>query len=413
MFLIFMASPVLQMPDSLYSMLTAESLIQNGSPDLTSYSIPDLETDLQSHAYQMVRTNGKLLYGFAHGSSFLSVPFVELMDVLGVSPATYDRKFSLRGEVVIQKLLAAILSASMVTVFFLTGTLVLSLGWSAVIAAGAGLGTQVWSTASRGVWEHTWEMTLAALVVYVLLASETRAASIRPMLLATLLSWMFFVRPTGAIAVIVVSGYVLARHRSEFIPLAATGTAWLAAFVAYSLRVFGTVVPFYYLSNDPNSLGFHPLMGLYGTLLSPSRGVFIFCPVVAWVLFIALRSWRSMRSWPLAVVALCTSAGILLASAIHPEWWGGACYGPRLLADAVPWLVLLAILGVGAIPPAVRTIRSPIILAGAMLLTISIAMNAVGALSGETMAWNFKGRSPDIMLDWSRPQFLAGWLDQR
>jgi hypothetical protein len=26
------------------------------------------------------------------------------------------------------------------------------------------------------------------------------------------------------------------------------------------------------------------------------------------------------------------------------------------------------------------------------------------------MAWNFTGPSPAIMLDWSRPQFLAAWL---
>jgi hypothetical protein len=77
MFVIFLKSPALQMNDSLYSMLTAESLIHNLSPDLSSYSIPDYDADLPfatvrgSHAYQLVRTNGRLLYGFAHGSFFL------------------------------------------------------------------------------------------------------------------------------------------------------------------------------------------------------------------------------------------------------------------------------------------------------------------------------------------------------
>src|SRR5271165_3843078 len=105
----------------------------------------------------------------------------------------------------------------MVTVFFWTAGFVLSLPWSVVIALGAGLGTQVWSTASRGMWAHTWEIMLAATAARLLLASEVFGAPARPVLLATLLSWMFFVRPTGAIAVIVVSGYVLARRRSEFL----------------------------------------------------------------------------------------------------------------------------------------------------------------------------------------------------
>ncbi len=46
MFIIFLESPASQMNDSCYSMLTAESLIHNLSPDLSSYSIPDFDADL-------------------------------------------------------------------------------------------------------------------------------------------------------------------------------------------------------------------------------------------------------------------------------------------------------------------------------------------------------------------------------
>ena len=80
------------------------------------------------------------------------------------------------------------------------------------------------------------------------------------------------------------------------------------------------------------------------------------------------------------------------------------------MTDAVPWFVLLAILGFDAMPRGVRSIRNPIVGAGALLLLISVAMHACGALSSDTMAWNFTGPSPAIMLDWSRPQFLAPWL---
>ena len=416
MFVIFAKSPVLQMNDSQYSMLTAESLIRNSTPDLSYYSIPEYKTDLPfatlraNHAYQLARTNGRLLYGFAHGSSFLSIPFVVLMSTAGISPATQDRRFDPGGELMIQKLLAAILSASMVTVFFCTAALIMSAQWSAAVAIGAGLGSQVWSTASRGMWSHTWEMTLGSCVVYLLLASEVRRGRVRPVILASLLSWMFFVRPTGAIAVICVSGFVLLRRRAEFLAFAAAGLMWLSAFVAYSLRVFGSAVPYYYLSNDPQSLGLHIVTGLYGVLASPSRGVVVFCPIVAWVLFVVVRFRRSLRSKALAIAATCASGGILLAASIHPEWWGGACYGPRLMADAVPWLVLLGILGIDAMPREVRSIRNPTIAAGAFLLIVSVAMNAGGAISGATMAWNFTGPSPAIMLDWSRPQFLAAWL---
>ena len=416
MFIIFVESPALQINDSLYSMLTAESLIHNYSPDLSRYSIPDFEADLPfstvrgHHAYQLMRTRGRLLYGYPHGTSFLSMPLVGLMDLFGVSAATPDKKFDRRGEIEIQKLLAAIVSAFVVIVFFWTARLVLDLRWSAVVAVGAGLGTQIWSTASRGMWSHTWEIMLGALVVQVLLAGEIRSGAIRPVRLANLVSWMFFVRPSGAITVICVSGYLLARHRSRLVPFLAVGMVWLVAFAAYSLRIFGTLVPPYYLSNDPRSLGVHVGTALYGILISPSRGILLFCPVIAWVSYLLFRFWRDLPYRPLAILSLCAVGGVVIANLINAEWWGGACYGPRLLTDALPWLVLLAILGIAAVPPELRTLRRPLVAIGALLLLVSVAINGYGACSPATMRWNFSGPSPDIMLDWSRPQLPAGWI---
>ena len=303
--------------------------------------------------------------------------------------------------------------ASLVLVFFRTAMLMLNWRWSAVVALGAGLGTSVWSTASRGMWAHTWEMMLAGIVGYVLLASATRNVSIRPVLLATLLSLMFFVRPTGAIAVVAVGIYILMRYPHELRRFAIAGVIWLVAFVAYSMRIFGTVVPYYYLANDPHGMGVHFAQGLYGILIGPSRGIFIYSPVMATVLYLTARYWRSIRVRALALLSLAMFAGITVASASHPEWWGGNSYGPRLLSDAIPWMVLLAILALAAMPPMLRNIRTRAIAAGAGLLIISVMLNAYGAFSSETLLWNFKQRPlPDAMLDWTRPQFLASWVDQ-
>jgi hypothetical protein len=417
MFAIFFASPVLQMNDSQYSMLTAESLIHNRTPDLSSYSIKNYRADLPFdsmaglHAYQLARTNGRLLYGFGHGTSILSLPFVAIMDLLGVSPATADKQYNLAGEIIVEKLLAALLMASLVVIFFRTAVLMLDWKWSFIVAIAAGLGTSVWSTASRGMWAHTWEMTLGGIVAYVLLASAVRGSvSARPALLATLVAWMFFVRPSGAIAVVAVGVYIFARRPRELPRYVIAGVVWMAAFVAYSMRIFGSAVPYYYLSNDPHGIGIHFAQGLYGVLLSPSRGIFIYSPVLATVLYLVARNWRSIADRALAMVALATVAAIAVASAAHPEWWGGNSYGPRLLSDAIPWLVLLAILALAAMPAASRTLRNPAIALGGLLLLVSVVINAHGAFSSATQEWNMTQRPlPAAMLDWSRPQFLAGW----
>jgi hypothetical protein len=415
-FAIYLASPVLQMSDSKYSMLTAESIVHNHTPDLSRYSIQHYDADLPfneirgKHPYQLERVRGRLLYGFPHGTSILSIPFIALMDLFHVSPATSDGQFDLKGEVITQKLLAAMLMASVVVIFFRTALLLLDWRWSALVAIAGGLGTQVWSSASRGMWSHTWEITLAGLVVYLLLASEVRGISVRPIMLATLLSWMFFVRPTASGPIICVSAYVLIFHRRKFLVYAATGTIWLIALAMYSTRIFGTVFPDYYQQvwGDAHSM----LVGIFGTLFSPSRGLFVYCPMLAVVFYILIRNWHALASRRLAILSMVSSLAVLLVVASHMDWWGGNCYGPRYLSDTVPWLVMLAIMAMATIPTTSRTFRNPAIAIGAFLLLVSIVIQAHGAYSFETLKWNDKRPLPDVMLDWSQPQFLAGWIDE-
>jgi hypothetical protein len=85
----------------------------------------------------------------------------------------------------------------------------------------------------------------------------------------------------------------------------------------------------------------------------------------------------------------------------------------RYLSDTVPWLVMLAIMALAAMPSASRTLRDPAIASGAFLLMVSIVIHAHGAYSFETLQWNDKRPLPEVMLDWSQPQFLAGWIDER
>ncbi|HLX38337.1 MAG TPA: hypothetical protein VKR29_11070, partial [Candidatus Binataceae bacterium] len=417
MFILYFCSPVLQMSDSQYTMLTAESIIRNHTPDLSGFRIKHYQDDLPfntisgTHAYQLVRVNGRLLYGFPHGTSILSLPFVGLMDAMGVSPATRDGDYNLPGEVADQKLLAALLMASLTVIFLRTSLILLDLRWSIVIALGAGLATPLWSTASRGMWSHSWEILLCGIVIGVLLSAIVNGSSPRPILLATLLSWMFFVRPTAAADVLCVSVLFMGRWRRDFLRFATTGTFWLFAFIAYSERIFGSVVPFYYAPSRASSKSL--AVGLMGNLVSPSRGLFVFCPILLVVLVLVVSRWRALTSQALALIALLAIALITLSAATYPVWWGGYCYGPRFLTDAIPWFVLLAILALAATREEYRRLHTPTVMVGAFLLVFSIAINARGALAMATFDWNDKRPIPALMFDWSRPQFLAGLIDER
>jgi len=76
--------------------------------------------------------------------------------------------------------------------------------------------------------------------------------------------------------------------------------------------------------------------GLAGLLTSPSRGLFVYSPVllfsVAGLLWVALRGPALLKA---------TAVGVVLNVLVVSKWfvwWGGHSWGPRLLADTAPIL---------------------------------------------------------------------------
>jgi hypothetical protein len=417
-----LASRVRQVADSKYSILLSESLLHHGSFSLDHYAIPGLIPDQQiapgfGGIYQLELINGHSYYFFPAGSSVLSIPYVALMNALGVAAANADGTYNPRGEMRIQASLAAILMAVLASLIFFAGRFLLTPGWSMLIAFGSALGTQIWSTASRGLWSDTWGILLLGFVVYILLGQEIGRHRIRPMLLASLLAWSYFVRPTNSLPVVAVSMYILLFYRPLFIRSAAVGGVWLAAFVAYSWYHFGQVLPNYYLASR---LDFHLFWtALAANLISPSRGLLVFVPAIIFVGYLLIRYTKALVSPRLLVLSLAIIAAHLIVISGFPQWWAGHCFGPRFTTGLVPWFVLLSILAVKArLTWHEKQVlkRSPTYLKaemalGAVLLACSVAINLRGATSGRTSLWNLKpiniDEQPERIWDWSHPQFLA------
>ncbi len=430
-FLIFLVSPVHQLSDSQYSILLSESLLKHGSFALDGYAIPRLapvartrdDYVMNGDIYQLEVANNHLYYYFPPGSSVLSIPYVALMNGLGISAANRDGTYNPEGEEEIETSLAALLMAALATIFFYMSRLVLPTGWSVLIALGGTLGTQIWSTASRALWSHTWEVLLAGLVVLMLLTHETGRHKIKPVLLASLLSWMYCVRPNSAVMIVILSAYIFLYHAQIFTRYALTGAAWLAGLVVYSWSNFGKALPSYFLASRLTFRVFPT--ALAGNLISPSRGLFIYVPTLLFLIYLLVRLRKYLAPlrlvWLSLIIITAYLAVISGFSNWWGDWWGGASYGPRYTTDLVPWFVLLSILGVKAMlrwrqeqraAISLRTWGAPLA-TGGLLLSLSLFINAWGAISVET--WNWTRPATDqqmraLLWDWSNPQFLAGLL---
>ena len=201
-FILFSVAPVIDSSDSRYSMVLSESILTDHTSHLNWFQFPGPIEELRAstppidspnfpETYQVGRVNGNVVYRYPNGSSILSLPYVAFMKMVGISAVTKDRKYDKRGEVIIQKTLAALLMALLGIIVFRTGLLLLNPIPSAIIALGFALGTQVWSTGTRALWSHTWFIFLCGLAVYQISYSAVLRRGVRPAILATTLSWMY------------------------------------------------------------------------------------------------------------------------------------------------------------------------------------------------------------------------------
>jgi hypothetical protein len=419
----FLLSPVHQIADSNYSMLVSESLLHHGSFALDHYTIPGLNSSLPTEPipdykpYQLHVKEGHIHYYFPVGSSVLSVPYVAVMNLVGISAINDKGVFDYTGEKHIEASLAALLMAALAALFFFTSRLLLPLTWSVLIALGGALGTQVFSTASRGLWSDTWGIFLLGIVVWMLVANERGTRALNPILLASLLAWTYFVRPTYCIPIIAISVYLLVSYPSLFKRYAMTGGAWFAGFILYSWYHFGQMLPDYYQANRLTFDYFW--VAFAGNLVSPSRGLLIFVPALAFIVYLLVRYAKELPHRRLVVLALSVIIVHLIAVAGFFPWWGGHCYGPRYTTGLVPWFVLLSILAVKAALTAQEKYHSKgatlgwkmECIVGFLLLLCSVVINGNGAVNRRTSNWNLRpvniDERPERVWDWRDPQFLA------
>ena len=230
------------------------------------------------------------------------------------------------------------------------------------------------------------------------------------------MAWACFARPQELPEAALIGVYVLVEHGwPRFLVYASTGATWAAGFASMMLLFFGHLTaPIYAGGLDfPHEF----VRRLEGTLISPSRGLLVFVPIILLPMFLVVRYWQVLPRRRLALVAIVAILAQFVLTASWGCWWGGRSYGPRLLLGTIPCFVLLAIIGVRALLDDRQLMMqncATIVAAAMLLLTLSVAMNAVGAVAQSAYDWNADiplGYSPRLW-DWQHPQWLA-WAQSR
>ncbi len=350
---------------------------------------------------------------------------------------------------------AALLAAGSVLFFFLAVRNVLVSRRAALLSTCVyAFGTELWSVASRGAWQHAPSLFFLCVSLWLLLSgardqapSGEDSAARRPgpgrlALSGGTLALAVVSRPTNVLIALAAAGFVLSRRRDRF-PL----FLLFAALPASAVTIYSAVwldQPFA-MGQLYHAFGFggRPLAALAGLLASPSRGLFVFSPVLLACVPGAWIAWKSKdaRHEPLPWLAVGAAATLLLFS-FWGMWWGGASFGYRILVDLVPVLAILSGLGWGI--GARRGRASPVrVAAFASLFLFSVYVEVLGVFAYPTRfdqgldlesgrLWHLRdselvfasrklfgreaaARTPEVAAVWWSPEknddTIPGWID--
>ena len=216
----------------------------------------------------------------------------------------------------------------------------------------------------------------------------------------------YLCRPTAVIFVGLVGLYVLLfKPFAGFIKLSVSCFLFFVALALFSLHEYQSILPPYlqYFSQMKTFW-----TGLYGILLSPSRGLLIYSPYLFFTFVGAAWFFKKLCRSRLMWLAILWFFFHLVMIAQHPFWWGGHCFGPRFLTDVFPACILMTILAWSHASQVLsRKTRNVILTAFFCFSVISIFINtAQGLYNPATTQWNIY-EYPDYLFDWKYPQFMA------
>ena len=303
--------------------------------------------------------------------------------------------------------------------------------WAMLCGLTFAFATSAWSTASRALWQHGPSILFLAIALIALdqlfpRNTDDHAPRVdstwAPLIAGLGLAGAVTMRPTNSVALGLATILVLWKtSRRQRVMYVVGVLAVLIPWTLVTLHYYGTPLQPY---DQASKLGlrstFFESMG--AQLVSPSRGLLIFSPIVLVGVAGVVIAYRRKSVTPLEVLSAVAIPCYLFAIALFPVWWAGTSFGPRFMTETLPFFLVLSIPFVDWIvawraeKPAGRPLLYRIGVIGAVVaLAFSVLVNAQGGLLRSSTCWNLKApgvasvdKDPTRVWSWSSPQVVYG-----
>ena len=396
--------------DSKWSIYTAASIIHEGNINLNEF-----KTELNNKSfYGVTKFKGNSYPFFPVGPSILAVPFVFVFEnypnlALKLMPGFRKKEIKrieagkinpIDYRVSLEKHIASFILAITTVILFLVISRLSSIQNSLIISVIYAFGTSVWSTASRGLWQHGPSLLMLSLAAYLYLCFKKSNLTI--FTLGSLLAFAYIMRPTNSLSIIGFAVLLFFTDRRFLISYLPGLFFPLGLFALINLNIYESFLPPYFAPARVGSTE-NLFNAFFANIISPNRGLFVFSPILILSLFgfyIGIKD-SACRSFYICIGIIILLH--LLVISTFPHWWGGYSYGPRFSTDMLFYLALLLL-------PFCRSnlkFKIPLIL---ILLIPSLAIHYRGANHATVHRWNSSPKSvdkkPGRIWDWTDIQFL-------
>ncbi len=382
--------------DTVPTMWTAYTLAHDGTLALdrfvTNDSLPYFVSRIGEHTYT----------AYNLGAVILAVPFVWAADQMGGDVLVFDHLRRL------EKAIAAFYAAAAVAVVFLVLLRLVALRTAALLTVFYAFGSENWAVSSQGLWQHGPVALCAALVMLVEVYYRGCVPTGAILLQGLLLGFGVACRPTAALLALAWVVLRLVRQPTRTPALILGLCLSYLPFLWVHWTVWGSILGPYRNFGTADVWRGDLLGGLAGHLVSPARGLLVYQPLFALVaLSFAPLVWRRLGPGTTAALGAWIVGHLLLVSSFV-MWWGGYCWGPRLLTELAPAFVLL-------VAPTCEHLarRRTGRVAVHLLIAWCILLQGAGVLDREAGRWHVDpvnvDQAPQRLWQWHDPPFLYAW----
>ncbi|MFB2773087.1 glycosyltransferase family 39 protein [Pelatocladus sp. BLCC-F211] len=294
--------------------------------------------------------NGHLSSTYPIGSAIVTFPFYVIFYIylkliysyLSVPLDITSENFEVY-RVFFEKFAATITTAISIVIFYLSSRLKFNRGISLVSTFIFAFATNTWVTSSQGLWQHgISNLALICTIFCLLKANRTSKGSqkIWLILAGVACGLLPAIRPTSTLFTIAAIVYSVFTYRFQSIFLF-FGLVSALPSLAWNLYYFGNLTGGYskMFPESPYLFTWDNFKTAFlGTLISPSRGLLVFSPIVLFSLPGAYKVFKFRFGKDEKLIGCITIASIILIISyfFYKVWWAGHSYGPRFMTDIMP-----------------------------------------------------------------------------